>query len=350
MPIALLDKMRFTAIALRHFANHHPQHPPGIGIDLHSLAPITATVCLRSRLFGRRKPTAKYWCQILVNVGGHVQIGRNATTTSFPPMAMLAVAGGVALILSSLGLAATGWSMLDFGDDGARTTGAGANLPEAAVPARPSVDEDRVVPFDVFEQFERQDGNAPTTARPDSAKGGKPGAMGTGASRPLGPADADIPRNAEPPSEGRGLAADSDRPASNAPSRPLRAGKIGADQGQDARRLAQRDTRRIAPRNADQLPDGPALGPGGSNRRATPPARPAPMASGGLRVSRRSGVVGFGAGDVLVSRCGADGPEPARVIQEALDAARESGVPACLNVIRGGSAESNVAVRVRPGE
>lgn len=84
---------------------------------------------------------------------------------------------------------------------------------------------------------------------------------------------------------------------------------------------------------------------------ATEPVRapPRPAApTGGFRVARNGQLPGLVAGDVLVSRCGVDRAESASVVRQALLEARESGVPACLNVRQGGELVPGMAVRVPP--
>lgn len=77
------------------------------------------------------------------------------------------------------------------------------------------------------------------------------------------------------------------------------------------------------------------------------PPRPA-APTGGFRVARNGQLPGLVAGDVLVSRCGVDRVESASVVRQALIEARESGVPACLNVRQGGELVPGMAVRVPP--
>jgi hypothetical protein len=311
-------------------------------------------MCLKQAVFGL---IVTFLRPITSNGGGNVQVGRVTASWSFPPMAILAIVGGGLLILSAVGLAASAWSMLDFGADPPTDSDAANTKSATAVPRLPPVDDERLVPFDLFEDFERMRSRQPAAApaRPGPATGAEPGVSepgragrlpaNSGASQP----DADIPRNAEPPPEGRGPDAATDRQPGNARRAPGR--ETMGETGQTvARNPAPRPISRPQPYPANARPAAGTAPEATRRQPAPPPARPAPAPSGGLRLSRSSGVIGFGSGDVLVSRCGADGPEPAALIQEALDAARESGVPACLNVIRGGSAQSNVAVRVRPGE
>lgn len=69
---------------------------------------------------------------------------------------------------------------------------------------------------------------------------------------------------------------------------------------------------------------------------------------GGLRIPRGGLLPGLAAGDIIIGRCGAGAPESRNAIRRALEAARESGVPACFDLIQDGERVDGVAVRVPP--
>lgn len=221
------------------------------------------------------------------------------------------------------------------------------------VEPEPEAADPDLVPADIFDQLtggedrrERAaDVDEPADA-PVAAPTSRPMADGAAVQAPAPAPDGD--------------AAPSPRPGTPAVDR--RAGPAPAPVGPGP---SARSGRPMPPAAADRLPDrrpAPAPRPAALPSRQPPalpalrqmpslpaPGRERPAPVGGLRIPRSGLLPGLSAGDVILGRCGAGGPESRAVIRRALEAARDSGVPACFDVIQDGERVDGVAVRVPAG-